>query len=72
MEIQLDNDIQFIEKYRPLDSKKLKFPQFEDILFYYNYNLDYNGKNEEEHKLQSWNEWIINILNIEKKLFMPK
>jgi hypothetical protein len=50
--------------------KKPKFPELDDLLVYYYYNLDYSSKKEEEHKLEAWEEWVKTVFAIENRLFM--
>jgi hypothetical protein len=54
---------------RVFHPRKVKFPETDDLLLYYYYYLDYNRKKEEEHKLQSWNECVKNVFQLENKLF---
>lgn len=56
MEILTTREKQFQEIIKVFQPQKVPFPETTDLLLYYYYNLDYNGKKEEEHKLQAWSQ----------------
>ena len=70
MEILTTREEQFKEILKIFDPKKVPFPEYSDLLLYYYYNLDYTGKKEEEHKLEAWSNWMENIYERDRKLFM--
>jgi len=70
MDNQPEKTQKFIEKIKWFHPRQVKFPDSEEILLYYYYNLDYNCRKEEEHKLEAWNKWINNVYKYEKKLFL--